>query len=127
MSGYNASRSAYSAPIWREHFLRRCELDARVLQPLASTNSAAAPRVRGRRARRLNALTGTAQPSPTAARARPNSYVQPAPSKTYNTLNLCLQARSRARNPARPHAHTCARAPPQLRRPHQIRVPKHKL
>ena len=60
-------------------------------------------------------LTRSLSPrSPLNSRAAArSSYVQPAPSKPLITLNLCVQARSRARNPARPHVHTCARAPPQ--------------
>jgi hypothetical protein len=81
---------------------------ASVLLPLARLNS------RRRATRRARAcLTRTLSPRspPNSHRAAASTNVQPAPSKTYNTLILCLQARSRARNPARAHA-TPARAPP---------------
>ena len=98
---------AHSGPA--SHFLCLW-LNPRVLQHASNDKSRAT-----RYASARTDLTRSQSPRslPPAAQPPATTNVQPAPPKPLITLNLCLQARSRARNPARPNPIPCARAPPQ--------------
>ena len=116
MSGYERVRSAQSS---YKALLGASPHQASVDKILANTARQPRDAIRGR-ARPPDALVGTAQPSH-SREARLIQKCPPSALKTPDILNLCLQVLTRAPISRAPHTHTCARAPPQLRRPHQIR------